>query len=292
MLVRMGAVSVGAVTVAALLVGSHPASAADAGYSAAGAVGVQTAVPLPNPEGLGYHEYLPPNYDKARRWPLVVFFHGIGERGDGKDDLSRVTKHGPPKLLGKGGKLDGRLRAIVVSPQTSSNWGPEITSEFVAKIRQKYPVDPDRVYITGLSLGGEGAWRYAVANRDKVAAIVPVCGADASAPEYKNLTGLPTWAYHNVGDSVVNADKTRDKLALITGVDPEANRPRSDKWHTGGFDPASGTWNWRPGLAAPRATERVIYSARDVDNGNHDAWTDAYANPQLWSWLFRQRRSR
>ena len=244
--------------------------------------GGQTPHPLPNPAGLGFHEYLPPGYGTGARFPLVVFFHGSGERGDGsRRELARVLAHGPPKLLAGGAELP----AIVISPQLGEDplrWSAAITTPFVEHIVGAYDVDPDRIYITGLSLGGEGAWVYARSHPDRVAAIAPVCGP-RSGTGYGALREVPIWAFHTGGEVVVPIQTSVDILTEVTGVEPVFAAGR-----TGYFD--GERWSWRPGEGAPEAGEGPTFTV--YPGTSHDAWTPAYSNPDLWRWLFAQRRGR
>ena len=104
---------------------------------------------------LRYLLYLPPEYgvDEAKRWPLVLFLHGSGERGD---DLEKVKVHGPPKLVAA--KPD--LPVILVSPQcpADSRWNAAELAKLVEDLANTYRVDRQRLYVTGLSMGGAGTW--------------------------------------------------------------------------------------------------------------------------------------
>jgi len=110
------------------------------------------------PVELEYLLYLPDGYDQKDAWPLVVFLHGAGERGN---DLELVKKHGPPKLIDEGRSFS----AIVVSPQCAAgrwwHWQLLELTALVDEIAAKHKVDEDRVYLTGLSMGGFGTWALA-----------------------------------------------------------------------------------------------------------------------------------
>lgn len=243
--------------------------------------GGQTARPLPNPSGRGYYEYLPDGYGTGTRFPLIVFFHGAGERGNGSlAELPRVLKHGPPKLIEDGKEFP----AIVISPQTPTNWLSGITTPFVNYLLANYDVDPDRVYITGLSLGGQGTWEYARTHPSSVAAIVPICGPKNGTADYSVLRGIPLWTFHTLGDRDVLIDHTQDILEQITGVRPDVTNRGGQ---TGYFEGSS--WDWRMGQAAPAADENPTFTV--YAGTGHNAWTAAYNNQAMWDWLFAQRRS-
>lgn len=234
--------------------------------------------PLPNDAGRGYYEYLPPGYGTGARFPLVVFLHGSGESGDGSPaQLPAVLRHGPPRLIERGTAFP----AIVISPQTANDWSISITTPFVDHVLRRYDVDPDRVYITGLSLGGYGTWEYARHRRDLVAAIAPICGPERGTG-YGVLDGLPIWAFHRMHEEIVPVEDSENVLGQVTGV-----RPRSVEGQTGYFDGA--LWSWRAGEAAPGATENPAFTV--YPGGDHDAWTAAYDNGALWDWLFSHRRT-
>jgi predicted peptidase len=249
--------------------------------------GTQIARPLPNASGLGYYEYLPDGYGTGTRYPLIIFFHGLGERGNGGSELSRVLRHGPPKLIAAGKSFP----AIVISPQLSAqewSWKGEITTPFVDYMLDHYAVDRDRIYITGLSLGGGGTWIYAKNHPDLVAAVVPICGTESSTG-YGVLAGMPLWAFHSEADGTVAYNKTTTKLKVITGFDPELTRPQDNALpgYTAGFNGAQ--WVWRQGQAEPPASANPILTT--YEGADHDSWTRAYGNQAMWDWLFRQRRS-
>jgi hypothetical protein len=242
--------------------------------------GGQTPVPYPNDSGLGYYEYLPEGYGTGTRFPIIIFFHDAPERGDGSlAELPRVLKHGPPKLI-EGGKA---FPAIVISPQIDidSSWSPSITTPFVDYILNRYDVDLERIYFTGLSMGGEGTWLYAKANPGIPAAIVPICAPDNST-DYSLLRDLPTWTFHTLRDFVVPISETEDILAKVTGVRPVTT---GNGGKTGYFQASS--WSWRTGQAAPTPGENPTFTV--YSGSGHDAWTAAYNNQAMWDWLFTRR---
>ncbi len=131
--------------------------------------------------------------------PLILFLHGKAERGS---DLAAVRAHGPPHLFPKFGL--GRFQ--ILSPQcpTEEKWDPAKLDDFLSAFVAKHPVDARRVYLTGLSLGGEGGFHLLVRNPTRFAAAVLICGrVDPKATE--GLTGPwpPTWLVHSARDEVV-----------------------------------------------------------------------------------------
>ncbi|HTO94351.1 MAG TPA: PHB depolymerase family esterase, partial [Bacteroidota bacterium] len=119
-----------------------------------------------------YLVYLPPDYGKDERaWPLVLFLHGAGERGT---RVELVKRHGPPKLAAAGRQFP----FILVSPQCPEDeyWSVPVLKALLDRILATYRVDRSRIYLTGLSMGGNGTWRMAMAYPDLFAAIAPICG--------------------------------------------------------------------------------------------------------------------
>lgn len=248
--------------------------------------GGQTPFPSPNDAGLGYYEYRPAGYDTpGSQFPLIVFFHGVGECGDGSlNQLPLVLKHGPPKLIEAGRAFP----AIVISPQAPKNasgtcsW-VNLTTPFVDFVLNHYGahIDRNRIYITGLSLGGEGTWTYARSHPDTVAAIVPICGPK-SGTGYDVLRDMPIWTFHRIGDPTVSINATEDILKEVTGVDPRSGLKAG---FTGYFKPAA--WDWsRTGENPPQTGENPTFTV--YTGAFHDAWTMAYNNEAMWTWLFAQ----
>jgi len=160
----------------------------------------------------GFHQYLPPAYrtDPSRTFPMLVFLHGSGERGDGTSLLPRVLRHGPPRVI-RAGEWPSDRPFIVLSPQldtTQGAWSVPKVDAFIDHAVETYRVDTSRIYLTGLSLGGHGTWTYAAAHPNRLAAIAPVCGdgrrIEKQGDSYCALADLPTWAFHGADDPVVN----------------------------------------------------------------------------------------
>lgn len=243
------------------------------------AAGEQVAMPLPNECNRGHYLYLPPGYDGTTRFPLLVFLHGAGEAGNGTTQLGEVLEHGPPDMIDKGRDFN----AIVASPQVEdgSLWSASITAPFIDCLLRSYRVDPDRVYVTGLSLGGGGTWMYSRARTSMPAAIVPICGPK-HGNGYQVLQSKPLWTFHKLTDGVVPIRDTSNMLAEITGV----VLPTLEAGFTYYFNGTG--WIRRPGQSAPLPGENPAFT---VYGGNgHDAWTAAYNNEEMWTWLFAQRR--
>ena len=201
-----------------------------------------------------YLLYLPKDYGTGQdeRWPLVLFLHGSGERGD---DTRLVTNQGLPKLVEEGHDFP----FLLVSPQCPERgwWTTEENIVALAvlldEIEQNYAIDPDRVYVTGLSMGGYGAWALATAYPRRFAAIVPICGGGDPAAVCA-LRHVPAWVFHGEDDDMVPLHKAR---VMVEALQACGGNVRFTTY---------------PGVG-------------------HDSWTRTYANPELYHWLLDQRRN-
>ncbi|MFO7657899.1 MAG: PHB depolymerase family esterase [Bacteroidales bacterium] len=159
-----------------------------------------------------YLIYLPDDYQAKpeKDFPLIIYLHGASLRGS---DLNLVKKYGIPYLIEKGEQFD----FIIVSPQCplkkswdSENWFDNLYAEVTAK----YRVDADRVYLTGMSLGGFGTWSLAIEYPDKFAAIVPLCGG-GKPEKICAISHIPVWAFHGTSDSVVAITRTGELVTKL-----------------------------------------------------------------------------
>ncbi|ATC66239.1 phospholipase [Nibricoccus aquaticus] len=200
---------------------------------------------------LDYLLCLPEDYSANRRtrWPLVVFLHGLGERGP---DLNAVKRHGLPRLAEAGMKFP----FILVSPQCPADswWNAAAIDAFVATICSQLRVDLDRVYLTGLSMGGYGTWTTACFNPARYAAIAPICGG-GEVRHAAQLRQVPVWAFHGAKDRVVRPARSQ---AMVKGV-----------------------------RDAGGSAKLTVFPRLE-----HNSWDPAYAKPELLTWLLAQRRAR
>jgi len=185
---------------------------------------------------LKYLVQLPDGYEGGdSKWPLLVFLHGSGERGD---NLKQVEVNGPPKLIAAG----KRLPFIVVSPQCPDGlpwYGPEIDA-LVGQLVHTYRVDARRVYLTGLSLGGYGVWDAAIFNPERFAAIMPVCGGGYCAEDAARLKHVPVWAFHGGKDPYVPLQDAKDYVAAVVAAGGDA---KLTIYPEGGHDVWTETYN-------------------------------------------------
>lgn len=187
---------------------------------------------------MGYWLRLPPGYDAepATHWPLVVFLHGSGERGD---DLQLVLRNGPPKFIDQ--RPD--LPFILVSPQAAAGggWNPQLLQALVQQLRSELRIDAGRISATGLSMGGRGVWDWAMADPETLAAIVPVCGG-GDPQQVARIARLPVWAFHGDADTVVPIDEQRHTIEALRAA---GGQPRFTVYPGVGHDA------WTPAYAEP-----------------------------------------
>lgn len=193
----------------------------------------------------GYYEALPRGYDtSSAKYPLLVFLHGGGEVGSGVEDLQRVLRNSVPRRIRNGSFPEtivsgGRsFSFVVIAPQFSQRAKPDDVHRVIRHAIDHYKVDTQRIYLSGLSMGGGATWDYAAKYGYTLAAIVPICGAswaDAESAERIADAGLPVWAFHNSDDSVVTVNSTTRYINMINANNPRAEI-RMTLWPTGGHD--------------------------------------------------------
>lgn len=199
---------------------------------------------------LTYLTFLPEDYhstDEPR--PVILFLHGASQRGSNVEDVKTT---GLPDILERQGPF------VVVAPQCPKGlrWtSPSVEQALLAvldEVGKSYHVDADRVYVTGLSLGGFGTWGLAMRDPKRFAAVAPVCGG-ANPGRACVLTDTSVWIFHGARD---------------TGVRPERSRAMYEALKACGAD-----------------VQFTLYP-----HAGHDAWTDTYRNPDLYEWFLSHRR--
>jgi predicted peptidase len=198
--------------------------------------------------GANFLLYLPEEYStEQKRWPLIIFLHGSGERGN---DLERVKINGPPNFL----EHRKDFQFIVASPQLpdSERWSSDVVVALVDELCDHLAVDTNRIYLTGLSLGGYATWDIACDFPGRFAAIAPVCGV-GDADLACRLKQVPVWAFHGAIDPVV---PLKDDEEMVKAV-----------------------------KACGGDIRFTVYP-----NVGHEAWVNAYADPELYSWFLGHRR--
>lgn len=204
-----------------------------------------------------YLLFLPSGYNAraSNRWPLILFLHGAGERGT---NLNQVTVHGPPKLV----KSKPEFPFIVVSPQCPPGqwWSNDLVIALLDDVVRKHKIDTNRIYLTGLSMGGFGTWNLAATHPERFAAIAPICGGGDSLPllladknKTAKLKSLGVWAFHGAKDEAVKLAESERMIELFRRLGNDA--------------------------------KLTVYP-----NAGHDSWTETYNNPALFKWFLQHRR--
>lgn len=215
-----------------------------------------------------YRLLKPKNYDASKKYPLVLFLHGAGERGNNN---SAQLVHGMGDFASD--KIMADYPAFVLAPQCPAgdkwvdvDWSadkhdmPEkpaspmrLTLAVIEKLSKEFSIDADRLYITGLSMGGYGTWDAIQRHPKLFAAAAPICGGgDPKLAE--KIAKLPIWAFHGDQDKAVKVERSREMIAAIKAA---GGQPKYTEY---------------PGVG-------------------HDSWTQSYKNPEFYQWLFAQRRA-
>lgn len=222
---------------------------------------------------LPYRILLPENYNPKTKYPLVVFLHGAGERGDNNE--AQLT-HGANLFVSK----QSEFPAIVVFPQCrkDSYWSsvkidrnqpknrfvydynastqtPDLTAviELVGDLQKQFKIDRKRLYIMGLSMGGMGTFEAITRHPKLFAAAVPICGGGDTSLVSNFAKKVPVWVFHGADDSVVHVDYSRSMVKAIEA-----------------------------------ARGNVKYT--EYPGVNHNSWDNAFADPDLLPWLFKQKK--
>ena len=198
----------------------------------------------------GYVKYLPRDCDESKKYPLVIFLHGAGERGD---DLDHAMRHGYMKYVREEGK---EYPFIFVAPQCPNGkyWGcyTESLLAFIDYVTETLSVDTDRIYLTGLSMGGTGTWMTAMAAPEKFAAIAPICGSGI-VWNGGCLSRLPIFIYHGDCDDIV---PITESIGMLRAVNKNGGK----------------------------AQMKICYGV------GHNAWDYAYTDEALIEWLLSQHK--
>jgi lysophospholipase L1-like esterase len=185
----------------------------------------------------GFYQYLPADYStSAKNYPLIIWVHGAGQLGQGNTtDLPKVLEWGVPKIISEGGFPasftvgDSSFSFIILSPQFISWPTGDNVLGIINYAMSNYRVNPDRVYLIGISAGGGAVWEYAsnsVANSNKLAAMIPFCGTLSPTQTLANriaASNLPVWTFHNTNDGTVPVAYSRNWKNFINGYVPTPN---------------------------------------------------------------------
>ncbi|HRX51814.1 MAG TPA: hypothetical protein P5571_10655 [Candidatus Krumholzibacteria bacterium] len=227
--------------------------------------------------------------DPAARFPLLLFLHGSGERGDSLEDpsaLDRVCYNGPPLHLQRG-DWQPPAPMIVLSPQShTEDWEPQDVRALLEWADARLPVDRSRIYLTGLSRGGYGVWNYlavyggGAGDPLAIAAAAPICGGPTRpVPQPDVRGGTPLWAFHGEVDDIVPPSMSVDAVLAVAALDP-VEAPRLT------ILPGVNHGSWVP-----------VYAGNDLGSGMAH-WPENPAvdpllvpySPDLYTWLLAHRR--
>jgi predicted peptidase len=206
-----------------------------------------------------YLLFLPAAYNSrpADQWPLIFFLHGSGERGS---DVWRVATHGPSKYI----ETHPDFPFIVVSPQCAEreHWSSDALMDLLDQAVQLYRVDTNRIYLTGLSMGGFGAWELASSYPERFAAVAPICGGGRFISVLMSqgngrldaLRSLGIWAFHGAKDDVVPLAESERMVRMMKEA----------------------------------GCKEVLFTV--YPEAKHNSWTETYNNPELYEWFLKHRR--
>jgi len=211
-----------------------------------------------DPSGTEYKYvlFVPHDYKKGTPTPTILFLHGAGETKGGKK---------MPVEVGLGPAIKKREKSfhfITIIPQApvrgwqAGGQSAKMALGILEAVEKEYTVDPKRVYLTGLSMGGFGTWSLAAEMPDKWAAIVPICGGvrgNTQKEVAEKIKDIPTWVFHGDKDPAVPVQQSRDMVAALKAA---GGHPKYDEY---------------PGVA-------------------HDSWVKAYDTDELYTWLLEQKK--
>ncbi|MBN2146223.1 MAG: hypothetical protein JW726_02500 [Anaerolineales bacterium] len=205
--------------------------------------------------GQGYLLYLPEDYevDSNKTWPLILFLHGAGDRGD---NVLLLAKASPFMYIREKGPLPFIIVAPLLNNDSSYRSFPEAYMDGVlAEAQADYRIDPKRIYVTGLSMGGEATYRFALHQPDTFAAIAPLSAFlnNADAEMMEGIQALAVWAIHGADDTII----------------PLA-------------------WGQQPVDALIEAGGNVRFTV--LEGHDHDVWTDTYSDAAFYDWLTQHQR--
>ena len=222
----------------------------------------------PNGDLLRYRIYLPEKIDKKKKYPLVIFFHGAGERG--KDNIKQL-KHGVKQILAFTKKY--KKPAIIIVPQcpkkqqwVDTPWRDDshtmpkepshsmkLAMAMMKEVMTNQPIDQKRIYVTGISMGGFGTWDIIQRMPETFAAAVPICGG-GDVKQAENIKDIPLWAFHGDKDTIVKTKRSRD---MISAIKAAGGKPKYTEYKGVKHSPC---------------------------------WIKAYSDEKIFKWLFKQQK--
>ncbi|MEM9141433.1 MAG: prolyl oligopeptidase family serine peptidase [Bacteroidota bacterium] len=204
-------------------------------------------------ERLRYYLYFPSDYESKPKndFPLLLFLHGGGESGD---SLQTIKKNGPPKMIVEGKEFP----FLILAPQNPYRkkwWNVRAVNQLLDSVIRRNRVDPNRIYLTGLSRGGGAVWEMAVQYPNKFAALAVVCGMSPVPYASWIDKNLPIWVFHGEEDTSIPFSESETMVAALRQM---------------GYN--------------------VRFTA--YPEVGHDAWVPAYQTEELYTWFMEQERKK
>ncbi|MFN0278061.1 MAG: prolyl oligopeptidase family serine peptidase [Pyrinomonadaceae bacterium] len=212
-----------------------------------------------------YRLFVPANYDKSKKYPLVLWLHGGGARGG--DNLKQITEGNTlGATIWTNPENQTKNPAFVLAPQCPvGEWWANNDSEMrpsaqlrmvvdmLREIQSQFGIDADRLYVGGQSMGGYGTWSIIAEYPDIFAAAFPICGG-GNVTKVKNLANVPIWAFHGDADTAVDVSESRK---MIEAIKLAGGKPKYTEYKGIG----------------------------------HTVWHQVFAEPELVTWVFAQKRN-
>lgn len=159
-------------------------------------------------DGYDFWLYVPENYTPSVKKPVVMFLHGNSLRGN---DLEAVRNYGCINAVTRSRDID----ALVIAPQTTTNWNPKMVMDVYDWVKDRYTVDVDRFYVLGMSMGGYGTLDFVATYPDKVAAAMAMCGG-ATTTSVCGLNEVPLWIIHGTADTAVPVSRSQNVVDAMS----------------------------------------------------------------------------
>lgn len=206
--------------------------------------------------GMPYRIFVPPGYNAAQAYPLIVFLHGAGEAGTNNTAQLNNNANGAMKLISEANQaIQPVFMAAPQCPTNNSCWAGATSLQrlnaMLDQIIAEFNIDADRVHVTGLSMGGNGTWEFVRNRPDRFASAVPMSGYGGGSATA--MAGIPFWYFHATNDTTVGVGGSRNQVNALRA-----------------------------------ANARVIYT--EYATGGHGIWQNAYATPMLFRWMLAQHR--
>ena len=260
----------------------------------------QVVARLPSSTGAiyGYGEYLPPGYlTSTSTYPVIIHLNGLSEFGTSTTEaalLDVVTRHGALKRIrntAAGKAYFGQHQVMVFTPRAATNWVPADVNSFVNFLIANYRVDTSRIYLTGLSYGGYGAWKYAYEHGDRLAALAPMAtNIGAPGPTITDLLNVPVWGVHSFADGSSLSAETSWLLGVTKnyGQNQMVSVPSPAASLTYLFSASTHAWTSQAGVVP---TGSSVARLTVYPGSAHDCWTQTYNNDAFWDWMLAQQRA-